>query len=181
MHDRAFTFDCLCCCSSNVSWGWDSISKLHEHNRPSVDMLIRLWALGVPTTLIQNTGWVCAAALKGLRCTGVRFWTRLSQTTTYDHGSKLSTFFLHITYIDRYMVFFIALQLHLLFCPQSVTFHSENAFKINVLIKYLKEKNIRVEWASLKILFLKECDLWSKQNKRLWAKNWNSLVNYQMA
>ena len=48
-----FTFDCLCCCNSKVSCGCESMSKLQEHSRPSVEMLIKLWAFCVPTTLMQ--------------------------------------------------------------------------------------------------------------------------------
>lgn len=36
--------------------GWDSMSRLQEHIFPSVEMLMRLWAFCVPTTLTQYTG-----------------------------------------------------------------------------------------------------------------------------
>ena len=54
-HVTAIGLLCLCC-SSSVSWGCDSMSRFHEHSRPSVDTLIKLWAFWVPTTLRQYTG-----------------------------------------------------------------------------------------------------------------------------
>lgn len=54
-HVAAIAFDCFVC-SSNVSCGCDSMSKLHEHNFPSVEILIKLCAFCVPTTLKQYTG-----------------------------------------------------------------------------------------------------------------------------
>lgn len=48
-------FDCIRCRSS-VSWGWPSMSSDQEHSRPSVEMLIKLCAFWVPTTLMQYTG-----------------------------------------------------------------------------------------------------------------------------
>ena len=43
------------------------MSKLQLHILPSVEMLIRLWAFCVPTTLALYTGCVWALALSGLR------------------------------------------------------------------------------------------------------------------
>ena len=40
MQQNTITLDCLCCWSSKVSWGWDSMSKLQEHNLPSVEILL---------------------------------------------------------------------------------------------------------------------------------------------
>lgn len=50
-----------------VSCGRDSISSDHEHRRPSVLILTRLWAFCVPTTAAQYTGWTCAVADSGER------------------------------------------------------------------------------------------------------------------
>lgn len=74
--------DCFCWLSSIVSCGWDNMSNDHEHNLPSVEMVIRLWAFWLPTTWIQYIGWVCAPAVNGLRWTGVFLWLRLSQSTS---------------------------------------------------------------------------------------------------
>jgi len=54
-HVAAIAFDCFVC-NSNASCGCDSMSRLHEHNLPSVEILIRLCAFCVPTTLKQYTG-----------------------------------------------------------------------------------------------------------------------------
>ena len=56
------------------------MSKLHEHNLPSVEMLIRLCAFCVPTTFIQYTGCVWAAAESGLLCKKEKKINRLFQS-----------------------------------------------------------------------------------------------------
>ena len=59
------------------------MSKLQLHILPSVEMLMRLWAFCVPTTLALYTGCVWALALSGLRWTGVRLLWRLSHRTIW--------------------------------------------------------------------------------------------------
>lgn len=42
--------------TTDLTCGWESISRLQEQILPSVEMLIRLWAFCVPTTFTQYTG-----------------------------------------------------------------------------------------------------------------------------
>lgn len=93
-----------------VTCGWESMSRLQEQILPSVEMLMRLWAFWVPTTLTQYTGcceekrgrhftlllyWheisahrvvqrtVCAAADRGVLCIGVLLLLLLSHSTIW--------------------------------------------------------------------------------------------------
>lgn len=54
-HVTATGLDCILC-RSRISWGWPNMSRDQEQSLPSVDILIRLWAFCVPTTLMQYTG-----------------------------------------------------------------------------------------------------------------------------
>lgn len=70
-------------CNSRVSCGVFMLSRVQEHNLPSLLILIRLWAFCEPTTCMQCMGWVWDAADREDRWTGVRLLLRLSHMTIW--------------------------------------------------------------------------------------------------
>lgn len=73
---------CFCFHARSItSIGWFKLSTLHEHNLPSVDILIKLCAFWLPTTVMLSTGWVWACDDKGL-------WNIFQQRTNKNKDNK---------------------------------------------------------------------------------------------